>query len=101
VAVAVKLSECPNCGKATTTIRGRCPNCAFLKNPEAAPPVSPRRLGGSIWDDVEDLTLLGLLLAPVATLVALGLIFSLDVLLVIAILVLVAPFAVRAVLDWL
>jgi hypothetical protein len=102
VAVATSQTLCPNCGKNTESIRGRCPNCAFLKHPEAAPPLAARRVqGGSFWDDLEDLTLLGLWLAPVLTLAVLGLIFSLDVLLVIAAVVFIDPAALRALFDWL
>jgi hypothetical protein len=102
VAVAAKLTACPNCGKTTNTIRGRCPNCAFLKHPEAAPPIKAQHVGGgSIWDDLEDLTRLALLLAPGVTLVVLALIFSLDVLLVVAVAMLAVPFAWRALVDWL
>jgi hypothetical protein len=92
---------CSNCGKSTESIRGRCPNCAFLKHPEAAPPVVARRVGGgSVWDDLEDLTLLGLWLAPVLTLVVLGLVFSLDLLLVVGAVIFLVPPGLRALFDW-
>ena len=47
-----ELTVCPGCGRETTTIAGRCPNCGRLKDPSREPP--PRYLArgsaGSAWD---------------------------------------------------
>ena len=93
---------CQQCGKSTATIHGRCPNCAFRKDPDAAIGVVERRaVGGSFWDDLEDFGLIAPWLGSVVALGVLGLVFSLDVLLVIAAVAFAGPLAVRALVDWL
>jgi hypothetical protein len=79
-----ELSDCPGCGRLTTTNMGKCPNCWYVKNPSALP--AHRRYKPRLWDD-DDVprALWGLVSwVPVAALLALGLLLDSTTLLVIA-----------------
>jgi len=95
------VEPCPSCKKEASTIRGRCTNCGFKRDPWAAPPPPPRYVGGgNIWEDLSDFGALLPWLVPAAALVIVALIVSLDVLFAAAAAVIVVPLAIRAALDW-
>jgi hypothetical protein len=71
-------SLCPSCNKDTTTINGRCPNCAAIKDPDWGPAFdhSSQSSQTSTWDTLEHYLLLGLLLAPGAGLLGYAALFG-------------------------
>ena len=61
---------CPNCGRLTPTIGGRCPECWFAKHPEHLPAENPYK--PRIFDDIGGIGLRVLLLTPGLTVTLIG-----------------------------
>jgi hypothetical protein len=96
-----ELTACPGCGKETTTIAGRCPNCGRLKDPRREPP--PRYLArgsaGGLFDDFDLFSWWGAGGIGVLILAAAVLLLT-DVVVLAVIAALAIPLLVYALVSW-
>jgi len=92
---------CPRCDRDAAMVRGRCPNCGFVRDPSVPGPPARFVRGPRLSDDLDDVFWIALWLAPVLVLAVLGFVLALDWLLIAAAVALVVPAVIRAALDGL
>jgi hypothetical protein len=65
---------CPECGRETQTIHGRCPNCLYVKRPDQVP--AKRKYSRPLFADFDGFALRLLCMLPGLALIVLGVIIG-------------------------
>jgi len=98
--MAAVLTTCPQCNRKARVVNGLCSSCGVLRGPTNSPALEPRySRGSSFGSDLETVALYGVWLVPTFAAIVIGLLLSLEALLIIGVAALIVPPVVRLLFD--